>query len=350
MLSIGAVVLSAIGVQPASASWMVAPPPNRPKDFAFIKKDGVYHLFYIRHNTTLPSAQTEIDLGHATSYDLYNWTQQPPVLPIRPTSWDSEHVWAPSIVESCGVYTLFYCGVSNEPGVYNSFQRIGIATSTDLFDWSRLDQPVFACDQVPWVICDPLNPDLTGFRDAFVMPDPALPGGWLMLYTTVSAIDYGNSQIGMATSNGSLSSWTDAGALGISSRTITNSSTAESPHMFEHDGLWFLFFTINGARPLAFATTPDPRADVSEWTWHGALDDMLGVGTNSWYASEYLRDGTHRVLLLRQYRPHRGQSHAVVGAGSVHARSPGLVPRREPGLVVRLVGGWAARAAARSTP
>ncbi|MGH7743076.1 MAG: hypothetical protein ACRENS_13760, partial [Candidatus Eiseniibacteriota bacterium] len=168
-LSIGALLLFALGAPPARASWMVAPVPYRPKDFALIKKDGVYHLFYIRHNTSLSGAYTETDFGHATSTDLYNWTQQPPVLPVRPAAWDNQHVWAPSIVENHGVYTLFYCGVTNLPGTYNSFQRIGLAASADLFNWARFDQPVFSCDQVPWAVCDPLNADATGFRDPTVV-------------------------------------------------------------------------------------------------------------------------------------------------------------------------------------
>ena len=292
-LSIGVMVLSAATLAPpAQASWMIAPAPYRPKDFALIKKDGVYHLFYIRRNTNLSAAQTEIDFGHAISPDLYNWTQQPPVLPVRPGSWDNAHVWSPSIVLQNGVYTMFYCGVANTPGVFNNFQRIGLATSTDLYNWTRFDQPVFSCDQVPWAFCDPLNADLTGFRDAFVMPDPAQPGGWLMAYTADPASDSTVMVVGLASSSGDLSAWSDVKPLWISSQPTTGSGFAESPHLFQHDGLWFLFFTVNGTQPIAFATSADPRADLADWTWRGSLDAMLGIGTNNWYASEYLRDGT----------------------------------------------------------
>jgi hypothetical protein len=296
-LSIGFLVLiAAASARPARASWMVLQPPYRPKDFAIIKKDGVYHLFYIRHNTGLQTAQTELDFGHATSTDLYNWTQQLPVLPVRPGSWDNAHVWAPTIALKGGVYSMLYCGVTNTPGVYNNFQRIGLATSTDLYNWARLDQPVFSCDQVPWTYCNPLNADLTGFRDAFVMPDPANPSGWLMAYTANPESDSTEMVVGLASSNGALSSWADVKPLWITSLPTTGSGFAESPHMFQHEGLWFLFFTVNGTQPIAFATSADPRADIADWTWRGSLDAMLGIGSNNWYASEYLRDGTQEYF------------------------------------------------------
>ena len=65
----------------ARASWMTLPAPWTAKDFTMVKRDGVYHLFFIRNNSSLPFSQTQKDFGHATSEDLYIWTQQPPVLP-----------------------------------------------------------------------------------------------------------------------------------------------------------------------------------------------------------------------------------------------------------------------------
>ena len=57
---------------PARAAVMLPTGGDRPKDFAFVKKDGVYHLFYIRHNDLLPPWATELDFGHATSKDLFH--------------------------------------------------------------------------------------------------------------------------------------------------------------------------------------------------------------------------------------------------------------------------------------
>ena len=87
-----AVLAAILWLAPAATPWLVpaaraasmtAPLNYRPKDFAFIKKDGVYHLFYIRHNDYLPAWATEIDFGHAVSTDLYHWTQLPLVMSVN---------------------------------------------------------------------------------------------------------------------------------------------------------------------------------------------------------------------------------------------------------------------------
>src|SRR6266496_3214714 len=129
----------------ARAAGMVAPYGYRAKDFTLVKRDGLYHLFYILHSRTLWFAQNERVLGHAISQDLYTWTQLDPVLPARPQNWDRDHIWAPSIVERDGVYYLFYTGVTDVGGVYASNQRLGVATSTDLTQWNRRDAPIFTC-------------------------------------------------------------------------------------------------------------------------------------------------------------------------------------------------------------
>jgi predicted GH43/DUF377 family glycosyl hydrolase len=295
-LSIGAFALAAAWAPLAWGSSMQAPSPYRPKDFALIKKDGVYHLFYIRRNTAVSEPYTENDLGHATSYDLYNWTQQDSVLPTSPDAWDNQHIWAPAIVLRNGVYSMLYCGVSNVPGAYSSYQRIGLATSTDLYHWTRSGSPVFSCDQAPWAFCNPLNADQTGCRDPFVMPDAAKPGGWLMVYTANSAADSNEMVVGLAATGGDFTAWSDVKPLWITATPTTGSTFAESPHVFQHDGLWFLFFTINGPQGIAFATTPDPRSDPAGWTYRGTLNNMLGIGSTNWYASEYFKDGTNEYF------------------------------------------------------
>jgi hypothetical protein len=63
---VSALVAALCGVvSEGRAAAMVPGGSVRPKDFAFLKKDGVYHLFYIRHNDDLPNADTEKDFGHA---------------------------------------------------------------------------------------------------------------------------------------------------------------------------------------------------------------------------------------------------------------------------------------------
>jgi len=315
-------------VPQAHAALMLATPPYRPKDFTIVKKDGTYHLFYIRHNMQLPESQTEVDLGHATSTDMYTWVQQDPVLAIRPDNWDNYHVWAPSIVERDGVYYMFYTGVTNG-GAYNQQQRIGLATSTDLYHWNRMDAPIYGCDQVPWAWCDSTDQN-TGFRDPFVMPDPTSPGHWLMEYVTFPDTDHSGMIVGVATSNGDLTQWADLRPLWITNRAYSFNSLVESPHEFYHDGQWFLFFTTGAGQPLSYCVGLDAvGGNLARWNYKGRLSNMLGYDTSTWFASEYFRDGIYEYFLYCNYNRieiHKmvwnpNQTFALYEPGDYHVRN-----------------------------
>ncbi len=283
-------LLAVLPAATALASWMVPGLPIRPKDFTLVKHEGLYHLFYIRHNLYLPDDTTEVDLGHAVSPDLWTWQQLPPVLHVRDSSWDQTHVWSPSIVEQDGVFYLFYTGVISQPGSYSTYQRIGVATSADLMQWNPMDLPVYSCPQVSWSVCDSLQTD-TAFRDPFVMADPAHPGHWLLYYSTYPVADSAGMVVAAATSDGDLTQWSDLGPLWITNRAYTYNSIVESPHLFQHNGSWYLFFTTTAGQPISFCTGPDPVGAPATWTYRGRLGAMLGYDTAAWYASEYLRDG-----------------------------------------------------------
>src|SRR5580765_3343456 len=186
---------------------MIPPVPDRPKDFTISKRQGLYHLFYIRNNPNLPADQTQVDFGHATSKDFFFWTPQDPVLPPEPGFFDSSHKWAPSIVERDGIYYMFYTGVVDSPGVYMSYQRMGLATSTDLNTWNPVELPIYSCAPVPWCACDSTN--ASSCRDPFVMEDPTTPGRWLMYYSTAPASDPGGMIVGVAASDGDFTQWHD---------------------------------------------------------------------------------------------------------------------------------------------
>lgn len=280
----------ALAAMPAAASWMTPPSGYRAKDFALVKRDGVYHVFYIRNQTGVPFDSTEVDFGHAVSNDLYVWTHLPPVLAVRDDSWDRHHVWAPSIVEQDGIYYLFYTGVTHDPPGTRLWQRTGVATSTDLMNWNRLDQPVFTCASVPWAVCDSTT-DATAFRDPCVVRDVNQPGRWLMVYGAYPQSNPGAMVAGLATSTGDLLSWQDHGPLWISHQPVSGNDLVESPLLFESQGLYYLFFTTSHLQHLRFATSPDPTGSPALWNYRGALSDMIGMDTSLWFASEHLRDG-----------------------------------------------------------
>ena len=276
--------------RPAAGSWMTPPYGTRAKDFALVKHDGEFHVFYIRREIEAPFEETEVDFGHAVSTDLYVWNHLPPVLGVRDSSWDRHHVWAPSIVRRDGVYFMFYTGVTDEPPGPRLWQRTGIATSTDLMNWNRLDQPIMTCASVPWSVCDSMNAAMA-FRDPCVVPDVVQPGRWLMVYSAFAGSDPTSMVAGLATSSGDFLEWQDHSPLWITHRPITGNGLVESPSLFEHDGLYYLFFTTSHLEQLRFAVTPDPAGDPGLWSYRGSLAAMLGLDTSAWFASEHLKDG-----------------------------------------------------------
>ena len=277
-----------------AAAVMVPPAPYRPKDFSLVKKDGLYHLFYIRDNTELPADQTEKDFGHAVSPDLHNWTDLAPVLAVDPAGWDNAHVWAPTVFHANGLWWMLYAGVSENDSL-RDVQRLGLAVSSDLNYWSRVgDGPVFDATQVPWAWWQPRSGE-PAFRDPFVMPDPANPGAWLLYYTASPASDTLATLVALArTSGAGFTAWSDVKPLWCTYWTYSYNTLTESPHVFAHDGLWFLFMTSNAGQALTYYTTTDPAGDPAAWTYRGRLANMLGgIDTGTWFASEYLQDGAH---------------------------------------------------------
>lgn len=298
---VGAAALNTSAYSTTSASYTMTPPwPYRAKDFAFIHAGGYFHLFYIRHDQTKLADDTEKDFGHAISTDLQTWTQLDSVLPVRPGKWDDLHVWAPSIVQSGGTYYMFYTGVTDIGYPYNWFQRIGVATSTDLMNWTRYDEPVYFGDIAPWSFADSSQQDGCQFRDSFVMTDPSDPSKWLMYHVAVPASARGQQIVGAAgVAQESVGRWGDLGPL-------WNTDAAhylgyiESPMVFSHDALWYLMFSTNSSINIRFQTAASPTADSSGWVGTYRLYDEAGAGdpSNAWFAPEELSVPRHDYLAV----------------------------------------------------
>jgi hypothetical protein len=259
---------------------MTAPPPAHAQDppayaqppfpfvareFCLVRRGHEFHLFYTRDDMTTTFANSTKALGHAMSYDLSAWQDLAPVLPVRDGKWDNAHVWAPQIVVTDSLYYMFYAGVTDTGAVHGQ-QSIGLATSTDLVNWTRLDAPVFSCAQAPWTYCDPSLPAGGNFRDPYVLPDPDQPGRWLMLYAAERDPATGQMLIGVATSNGDFTSWTDHGPVTSTDWPTSFSYLIESPLALEHDNLWYVFYTTDSGHPINYETTPDLLASADQWS------------------------------------------------------------------------------------
>lgn len=273
--------------------------PYRPKEFAFVRDDdGLFHLFYMRHNMYAENEDTEKDIGHAISTDLMHWTQLDSVLMVQPGTWDSSHVWAPTIIRDGPTWYMFYAGVANQPFPWNWYQRIGVATSTDLMHWRHYDEPVLTGHMLPWAFADSSQMDGAQLRDPFVMDDPDHPGDWRMYFVTEAAAARGQLIVGTARSQRGFTPWTDSEPLWCTDA-AHYWGWVESPHVFRHDNRWYLFTSTTSAHIIGFRVAPSLTADSTQWSGKYRLFDFAGGrdrNSDAWFASEFLSIEGHDFL------------------------------------------------------
>jgi hypothetical protein len=77
---------------------------------------------------------------------------------------------------------------------------------------------------------------------------------------------------------------------------MTYNQLTESPHLLQHNGLWYLFITTGSSQAITIYTTTDPTGPPWAWTYRGRLRSLIGLDTSGWFASEGLRDGTHQLF------------------------------------------------------
>jgi hypothetical protein len=263
---------------------LAARPGFRPKDFTILRDGPWYHAFYIETDDAIPG-DTGTRLGHSRSADLYHWDYLDSNFGPGTAAFDNARVWAPHLVKVDGVFYLFYTGVSTV-----NAQSIGVATSTDLSTWNRLDAPIMDCS----IAANSERVPYGQLRDPFVMPDPTTPGRWLTYYGTVfTGGQFMTAGIAATSSALNTAPWTDAGVAWTPEPVWwKNEGQVESPHLFVHDGLWYLLFTSNaGNNPITVLTNSiAPIGAESSWQMRGRLHTVLGYDTSPWFASEAFTD------------------------------------------------------------
>jgi predicted GH43/DUF377 family glycosyl hydrolase len=197
--------------------------PLRIKDHSLVRKDGLFHIFYIRDTD-------ENDFGHATSSDLIHWTIHDPVMGTVPGTWEGSHIWAPNIIQPFSdIYYMYYTGVNT-----SSAQQTGMAFSGDLWSWFKYpSNPVFHPDtswalwsETTWSNCR--DPDVFWYD-----------GQWHMINT--AAHKWYKGAVSHAVSD-NLLDWEDAGWL----YRHNNFDVFESCQMEIENGRFYLFFTDQG--------------------------------------------------------------------------------------------------------
>ncbi len=143
---------------------------------------GRYHMFFLHVPSDLPSPDERhfrARIGHATSGDLKAWERGPDALgPSATPAFDDLATWTGSVVKGDDdLWYLFYTGASKAD--HGLVQRIGLATSGDLFTWERAGE-VLAVDPRWYETLEPkVWPD-QAWRDPWVFRQPS---GWHMLFT-----------------------------------------------------------------------------------------------------------------------------------------------------------------------
>jgi predicted GH43/DUF377 family glycosyl hydrolase len=236
VISLGAVTLDA---HSSSYYSEFSHPGRYLKDF-FVYKDGdTYHLFY---NIGLADGKQEWQLpgneemfGHATSTDLKDWEYHPGIMITQPLTWEEATVSAPTIVKRGDTYWMAYTGFDREAN-----QRMGLATSTDLFNWERYEGNPLDIEP-EWTSWQPQG--WADFRDPHLLE---MPDGYTYVFNTVHVPNVGGA-VAVARSK-DLLNWED---LGKERAIYPGFHPAESVHAFEHDGKVYAFIGGGGHALMA---------------------------------------------------------------------------------------------------
>lgn len=100
------------------------------------KEGGMYYNFYMGYNKDA----SVWGIGLATSTDLINWIKYEgnPVLRCgKEDAWDSKAIDGAFVTKFGNTYYMFHEGRSHLP--YYFTQKIGLATSNDLFSWTNYE-------------------------------------------------------------------------------------------------------------------------------------------------------------------------------------------------------------------
>lgn len=238
------------------------PRPWYINDHTFVRAaDGTWHLFGITHEE--PAAPLDEDhFAHATAPSLTGpWTKRPFALSVDPDYFNETQLWAPHVLEHEGVYYMFYCGGGDDSRSY----AISLATSTDLYHWTR-------------------HPDGPLFRDGFDARDPyvtKIGNRWVMYYTANSDPAGGNHIVAYRTST-DLVHWGERRVAYTDPAQGTFGGPTESPFVVRHGAYWYLFV---GPRPGYVGTDVFRSTDPLSFR----IEDRVGHVDS--HAAEVIKDG-----------------------------------------------------------
>ena len=250
--------------------------------------DGLVHAFYLQQLRP-QSSRSALDadsLGHATSRNLIDWDEQPPILPPSPPGQPGDLVnWTGSTVANDGTYYLFYTIRSSATA--GREQAIGLATSADLWNWTKHPENPVITPDARWyntsAVAAPTG--IVDCRDLMVVKHPARPG-WFGVFATRVVTDelpLGAAFAGAYSTD--LVHWEQTPPIYRSQRNAY--SIVEMPDLFELDGRWYLTWLEDNAygnrdvlgEPRLTSGTLYAVADRIEGPYEEPEDNLLLAST-----------------------------------------------------------------------
>ncbi|MBL1411466.1 glycoside hydrolase family protein [Sphingobacterium faecale] len=282
--------------------------------WAIVKDDSIhlFHLQYTRDDIDYGGKNMNLrGFGHATSGNLLTWNEQKEVLDLHSGVYtnDQDFRYTGCTILHNGTYYMYY--TMRKWGM----QRIGLATSTDLYNWQlHANNPVLEPDPA-WFISfnaqgtgsnDPLWGDIVDCRDMVVIKDPSGNGFWGYFIAAANRSTLGSptTVVGVAYST-DLINWMQKGIAyqpdGI--------AMPEMIDVFEMDGVWYMTLTTgknNGSinlfsdpyisRAIIYAKSNTPDGLFSE---NFSDNVVMGGSINSGYSMRsLLYKGKRRAMYV----------------------------------------------------
>lgn len=270
-------------------------------DFWLADDGERFHLYYLHAPKSLGNPDLRhrnARIGHATSADLHTWTDHGRIFDAGPEgSYDASATWTGSVVRGPdGLWRLFYTGSRFlSPDSNANIETIGLATSSDLFSWTKAEGPILVADPALYETLGTSSWPEEAFRDPWVFFDPR-DNLWHMLITAraKTGTEPDRGIVGHATSP-DLANWTAQPAL------------SEPGSGFAHLEV-FQVIEIGGQNHLVFccdtAKIAGPRQGQQGGVWSlpvGAMPGPVDPRQARLLVPESLYAG--RVALDRQGRP-----------------------------------------------
>ena len=242
-------------------------------DFWLADDGERHHLFYLHAPKSLGNPDLRhrsARIGHATSVDLREWTDHGLAFDAgAPGAFDGSATWTGSVVRGPdGLWRMFYTGsrfLSADSTA--NIETVGMATSPDLFIWTKQPGPICAADPQWYETLGTSSWPEEAWRDPWVFRDAA-DKSWHMLVTArgKDGTEPDRGVMAHATSP-DLATWTVQPPL---SATDTGFAHLEVFQVVTVDGRNHLVFCCDTAKLVG------PRAGQVGGVWSLPVGDMPG--------------------------------------------------------------------------